>query len=94
MLHTQHAIAEPSGDEVADPTDEIVPAMEQHGLKTVGLFGCESVTAGVGDRVNALEGEEWEAWVALCLRLAREPSLLGNSEHLLYIGRNRSGVVG
>ena len=48
--------------------------------------GCEGLVAGHEEAVNALEGEAWEAWVALNYRLGREPSLYGAADHLLYSG--------
>lgn len=66
--------------------EEVIPFMEQHGLKTLSLIGCEGVIAGHEEKVNELEAEAWEAWVDLNYRLGQEPSLYGASDHLLYIG--------
>ncbi len=41
----------------------------------------------IDEAVNALRGQEWEAWVELNLRLASDPSLLSGAEHLLALGR-------
>ncbi|MEM7345021.1 MAG: class I SAM-dependent methyltransferase [Chloroflexota bacterium] len=67
--------------------EEVVPFMEQSGLETVKMIGCEGVVARIEEKINALEGEAWRYWVALNYRLGHEPSLYGASDHLLYIGR-------
>ena len=66
--------------------EEIMPLMARHGLVTHALIGCEGVVAGHDERVHALEGAAWEAWVELNYRLGQEPSLYGASNHLLYVG--------
>jgi S-adenosylmethionine-dependent methyltransferase len=66
--------------------DEVVPLMENCGLKTLCLVGCEGVVAGHEDKVNALIGNAWRAWVDLNYRLGQEPTLYGASDHLLYVG--------
>jgi S-adenosylmethionine-dependent methyltransferase len=66
--------------------DEIVPLMESCGLRTLSLVGCEGVVAGHEDRVNALTGKEWEAWVDLNYKLGQKHCMYGASDHLLYVG--------
>jgi SAM-dependent methyltransferase len=66
--------------------EEIVPLMEAGGFQTLALQGVEGIVAGHEEAVNALEGETWEAWVALNERLGREPTLFGAADHLLYSG--------
>lgn len=67
--------------------EDVVPAMEAHGLKTVDLVGCEGVVSMIDDRINTLEADEWEWWVDVNYRLGRDPSTHGTTEHLLYVGR-------
>ena len=67
--------------------EEIAPLMEAGGFATLALQGVEGIIAGHEEAVNALEGEVWEAWVALNERLGREPSLYGAADHLLYSGQ-------
>lgn len=66
--------------------EDVIPFMESFGLRTLCLQGCEGILAGHDEAVNALGGAEWQAWVDLNYRLGREPSLLGASDHLLYVG--------
>ncbi len=67
--------------------DEVVPLMESCGLRTLSLVGCEGVVAGHESKVNELTEEAWDAWVDLNCKLGHEPTLLGASDHLLYVGQ-------
>ncbi len=66
---------------------EIAPLMESGGCETDSLLSCEGVTSMIEDRINALDGDLWEAWVEVNYRLSRDPAILGCAEHLLYLGR-------
>jgi ubiquinone/menaquinone biosynthesis C-methylase UbiE len=66
--------------------DEVTPLMEGCGLRSLLLVGCEGIVAGHEDKINELQGEEWQIWVDLNYRLGKEPSLYGASTHLLYVG--------
>ena len=65
---------------------EVVPLMENQGLRTLCLIGCEGVVAGHEGKVNELTGEAWQAWVELNYKLGQDPSLHGAADHLLYVG--------
>ncbi len=66
--------------------DEIIPLMESEGLRTVELTGCEGVVSENEEKINALQGKAWEAWVELNYQLGKEPSLFGASDNLLKVG--------
>jgi len=66
--------------------EEVHLMMDTAGFDALALIGVEGVSAGHEEWVNALTGEEWEFWVDWNYRLGLEPSLLGASNHLLYIG--------
>jgi S-adenosylmethionine-dependent methyltransferase len=64
---------------------EIIPLHEKIGLKTLVLAGVEP--GGVYDQVyNGLEGERRRLWLDLLFTISAEPSIVGASCHLLYIG--------
>lgn len=65
---------------------EIKPLMEGHGLSTLKLMSKEGITAPAELSINTLPKDPFQAWVDLCWQLAEDESLLGISEHLLYIG--------
>ena len=65
---------------------EITPLMEGHGLTTLKLMSKEGIAAPAELAINKLPQEQFKAWEDLCWQLSDDPSLLGISEHLLYIG--------
>jgi ubiquinone/menaquinone biosynthesis C-methylase UbiE len=70
----------------AYPT-EIRPLLELSGFEILGLQACEGIVGDVEERINALSGEHWQAWVDLNVSLGKDPSVLGAAYHLLAIGR-------
>ena len=71
--------------------DEVVPLMESAGLATIRLQGCEGAVSHLDERINQLEGDNWDYWVRLNYRIGQEPSMYGASDHLLYVGRKCDG---
>ncbi len=68
---------------------EIVPLHEQLGFETVALAGAEPVGATADRAYAALDPVRRRKWLDLMYGISREPSVLGSSIHLLYIGRKR-----
>jgi hypothetical protein len=66
--------------------------MEDCGLRTLRLVGCEGVVAGHEAKVNELTGEAWAAWVDLNYELGQETALYGAADHLLYVGEKSCGM--
>ncbi|GIP34478.1 bifunctional 2-polyprenyl-6-hydroxyphenol methylase/3-demethylubiquinol 3-O-methyltransferase UbiG [Paenibacillus sp. J2TS4] len=75
--------------------EEIKPFMESHGFETVDLIGSSNLGALLNDEQKQYWSErgDKEKWIDLLLKLARDPSVLGVSSHLLYIGRKKSSVL-
>jgi S-adenosylmethionine-dependent methyltransferase len=67
--------------------DEVIPLGESAGFTTLRLMGCQGILAGQEEYVNSLTGAAHDVWLDFNYRFAQEPSLLGASDHLLYIGR-------
>jgi len=70
----------------------IVPFMESAGATSVDLIGCEGVLSMIRDKVNELSREDWDYWIDVNYRLARDPATHGIAEHLLYVGERGSRV--
>jgi S-adenosylmethionine-dependent methyltransferase len=65
--------------------DEIPLLHEKAGFKTLALAGIE--TAGMRDEVyNGLSGNRRQLWLDLLFSISRQPSVVGASNHILYIG--------
>lgn len=64
---------------------EIVPLHEATGFKTLTLAGIE--TAGIRDEIyNELKGKRRQSWLDLLFSISTEKSIIGASNHILYIG--------
>ncbi len=68
---------------------ELRELAEAHGLTTLGMAGCQSLSTGLGDATNRLrqEEEKWQRWYEILLATASEPAVVDMAEHILYIGR-------
>lgn len=68
----------------------IAPFFEELGFKTCGVFASEGLGAGIEEAVAELRESDQAAYEALMrtvLAAADDPSLLGLSTHLLYVGQ-------
>lgn len=72
--------------------DEIAPLHELVGFETIALFGVEPAISADDDSYNRLKEPQRSLWLDLLERISVEPSILGASRHLLYIGR-KPGVA-
>jgi SAM-dependent methyltransferase len=68
---------------------EIVPFHEGLGLQTCVLAGVEPAISADDGSYNRLEGRQRQLWLDLLYKVSAEPSILGASRHLLYIGKKR-----
>jgi len=69
--------------------DEITPLHESMGFDTVALLGVEPAISADDESYNRLEVRQRELWLDLFERISGEPSILGASRHLLYIGKKQ-----
>jgi len=71
--------------------NDIKPFMENHGFETIELIGSSSIGGLISDEQRQYWEEKGESQVMLNLliELAKDPSILGISSHLLYIGRRK-----
>ncbi len=69
--------------------EEIIPLHESAGLETIRLAGVEPIIAADDDSYNKLEGQQRELWLNLLYAVSTEPSIMGVSRHLLYIGKKK-----
>ena len=73
--------------------EDIKPFMESHGFETLNLVGSSNIA-------SLLSKEQWSYWqnrgenefrqlIELLKETATDPTVLGISSHLLYIGKRR-----
>jgi ubiquinone/menaquinone biosynthesis C-methylase UbiE len=69
--------------------EDIKPFMESQGFETLDLIGSSNLGALLSQEQKQYwtDRGEKDAFIELLIRLARDPSVLGVSSHLLYIGR-------
>ena len=67
--------------------DEIPPLHELTGFETLALAGVEPAISADDESYNALQGAQRQAWLDLLFEVSNEPSCIGASRHLIYIGR-------
>lgn len=67
--------------------DQIQPLHESVGLSTLALVGCEAMLGGRREAIERLPTDVRQAWINLVLQVCEDPSMLGASERLLYVGK-------
>jgi len=70
-------------------TSELAPLHEAIGFETLTVTGVEPGIAADDESYNRLEGTLRQLWLDLFQEISAEPSILGASRHLLYIGRKK-----
>jgi len=76
---------------------EVAPFLERHGLTTVALLADTGFAASQAQQLAELaesDPEAYEAAMEIILRTSDDPSLLGGSIHLLYVGQKRVDSAG
>lgn len=68
---------------------ETIALHESIGFETVSLVGVEPAISADDESFNSLSGDARERWLDLFERVCDEPSTVGASRHLLYVGRKR-----
>lgn len=67
--------------------DEIAPLHEAAGIETITLAGVEPAISADDESYNKLEGRQRRLWLDLLVEISTEPTSIGASRHLLYVGR-------
>ena len=62
---------------------EIEPLLRGAGLAPISTYATEGFVSFIDEDVNQAEGDAWDAWVELNLRLASDPYLFLCADHLL-----------
>jgi SAM-dependent methyltransferase len=68
---------------------EVVPLHKNVGFETLVLAGVEPAISADDESYNRLQGKQREMWLDLLYEVSAEPTVVGASRHLLYIGRKR-----
>lgn len=65
---------------------EIAALHESVGFETLTLAGVEPAISADDESYNNLNGPKRQLWLDLLYKISTEPSILGASRHLLYVG--------
>jgi SAM-dependent methyltransferase len=68
---------------------EIVPLHEAVGFETLALAGVEPIIGGEDESYNRLKGGQRRQWLEVFHEISTEPSIMGASRHVLYVGRKK-----
>lgn len=71
------------------PVSEIAPLHEALGFETLTVAGVEPLIAANDENYNKLEGQQRQLWLDLLYEISAEPSIVGASRHLLYVGKKK-----
>lgn len=66
---------------------ELAPLHESIGFETLVVAASEPVIGADDDSYNRLTGRQRKLWLDIIDKMSTEPSIIGASRHLLYIGR-------
>lgn len=68
---------------------EVVPLHEDIGFETIALAGVEPAIGSDEDIYNKLQGSQRQLWLDMLYAISAEPSIIGASRHLLYVGKKQ-----
>ena len=60
---------------------------EALGIRTVALAGVEPAISADDESYNKLQAPQRDLWLDLLFEVSTDPTTVGASRHLLYIGR-------
>jgi hypothetical protein len=67
---------------------ELKELAESHGIRTIEMAACEGLSSHHREDTERLSRnpDAWRIWMELVLKTSNDPSIVGSSEHFLYIG--------
>lgn len=68
---------------------EIAPLHEAAGFETIAVAAVEPAISADDESYNKLQGRRRRLWLDTLFEVSTEPSIMGASRHLLYIGRKK-----
>jgi len=72
---------------------EITALHEPLGIQTVVLAGVDPVISADDESYNKLQAPQRDLWLDLLFEVSTDPTILGASRHLLYIGRKGRSIA-
>jgi len=74
--------------------NELRRLFESKGVETVDLAACEGLSAHLQEETNRIYKDKsaWRRWIKIILQTCNDPTIIGMSEHILYVGRKRQAA--
>jgi len=71
--------------------EELQVLFEKHGVETLDMAALEGLSSHHIRETNRLarDKEKWSMWIDILLRTCNHPSIVGGSEHMLFVGRKK-----
>ena len=68
---------------------EVKDLFESVGARTLDMANCEGLSSRLQEATNKIyeDKEKWDRWLKLILQTCNDPTTLGMSDHILYVGR-------
>jgi hypothetical protein len=72
--------------------EELRALFEKHGAETLEMAGLEGLSSHHEKETNKLHKDQrkWKMWVEILLKTCTHPSVVGSTEHFLFVGRKYS----
>jgi ubiquinone/menaquinone biosynthesis C-methylase UbiE len=72
--------------------EELQKLFEKLNVETLDVVGLEGLSSHLKRATNKLyrEKEKWNAWVDIVLKTCNHPSIIGATEHIMYIGKKHA----
>ncbi len=75
-------------------SNEVPEIFKTEGIDLVESFGCEGISAYLYDKAEVIHkhSEAWKKFIEILYQHSQEPSTLGMSEHVVYVGQKPEAV--
>lgn len=69
--------------------EELIEEFEKHNVEILEMAGLEGLSSHHENETNAIyeDPSQWEKWIKILIETSNHPSLIGSSEHFLFICR-------
>ena len=70
---------------------ELKEFLEEQGFETLEMAACEGIFSHLREAVNEVSKDrrKWHKIIELAIKTSNDPTIIGSTEHFLWIGKNR-----
>lgn len=76
-------------------SNEVPHIFKAEGINLIETFGCEGISAYLYDKAEVIHknSDAWKKFIEIVFQQSNEPSTLGMSEHVVYIGQKPDAIA-